>query len=67
MEILPDDPFKILEKTIGEPYREEVGEKRAIEWLVGGKCPWLTQSSCLHSTLEIPGIRVPKNYRGAER
>ena len=31
---LPEDPFKVLEKVIGEPYREEVDENKAIKWLL---------------------------------
>ncbi len=34
IEVLPDDPFKVLERTIGEPYKEEVDERKAIEWLM---------------------------------
>ncbi|RLF17874.1 MAG: AbrB/MazE/SpoVT family DNA-binding domain-containing protein [Thermoprotei archaeon] len=34
MEPLPDDPFKVLGEIIGEPYREEVDEKKAIKWLM---------------------------------
>ena len=33
IEPLPNEPFKILEEVIGEPYHEEEDEKRAIDWL----------------------------------
>lgn len=34
IEALPDDPFKVLEEVIGEPYHEESDERKAIEWLM---------------------------------
>jgi len=34
IEALPDDPFKVLEEVIGEPYSEEKDEDKAIEWLM---------------------------------
>ncbi len=34
LEPLPEDPFKVLERVIGEPYEEEKESKRAVEWLV---------------------------------
>ncbi len=34
IEPLPEEPFKILEKVIGEPYKEEEDERRAIKWLM---------------------------------
>ena len=34
IEPLPEDPFKVLEEVIGEPYEEERDEKRALEWLM---------------------------------
>ncbi len=34
IEALPDDPFKVLEEVIGEPYSEEKDEEKAIEWLM---------------------------------
>ena len=34
IEALPDDPFKVLEEVIGEPYREESDERKAVEWLM---------------------------------
>ena len=34
MEPLPDDPFRVLEEIIGEPYKEEVDERKAIRWLM---------------------------------
>ncbi len=33
IEPLPDDPFSVLEKIITYPYREEVDEKKAMEWI----------------------------------
>lgn len=33
LEPVSSDPFKILAEVIGEPYSEEVDEKRAEEWL----------------------------------
>ncbi len=33
IEPLPSDPFKVLEEVIGEPYREEVDEERAMRWM----------------------------------
>ena len=33
IEALPDDPFKVLEEVIGEPYSEEKDEDKAIELL----------------------------------
>jgi len=34
LEPLPDDPFKVLDQLITEPYSEEVDEKRAEKWLL---------------------------------
>jgi len=34
IEALPDDPFKVLEEVIGEPYYEEKDEEKAIKWLI---------------------------------
>ncbi len=34
IEPLPEDPFKVLGEVIGEPYKEEVDERKAIEWLM---------------------------------
>ena len=34
IEALPDDPFKVLEEVIGEPYSEEKDEEKAIKWLM---------------------------------
>ena len=34
IEALPDDPFKVLEEVIGEPYYEEKDEEKAIKWLM---------------------------------
>ena len=34
IETLPDDPFKVLEEIIGEPYSEEKDEEKAIKWLM---------------------------------
>ncbi len=34
IEALPDDPFKVLEEVIGEPYSEKKDEEKAIEWLM---------------------------------
>ncbi|RLF23709.1 MAG: AbrB/MazE/SpoVT family DNA-binding domain-containing protein [Thermoprotei archaeon] len=34
LEPLPDNPFKVLEEVIGEPYKEDVDEKKAVEWLM---------------------------------
>ena len=34
IETLPDDPFKVLEEVIGEPYYEEKDEEKAIKWLM---------------------------------
>lgn len=33
VELLPEDPYKVLERVIGEPYQEARDEKRAEEWL----------------------------------
>ena len=34
IEPLPEDPFKVLGEVIGEPYKEEVDERKAMEWLM---------------------------------
>jgi len=34
IEALPNDPFKVLEEVIGEPYSEEKDEEKAIKWLM---------------------------------
>ncbi len=34
IEPLPDSPFEILGKVVGEPYSEEVDEKKAQSWLM---------------------------------
>jgi len=34
LEPLPDDPFKVLDQLITEPYSEGVDEKRAEKWLL---------------------------------
>ena len=34
IEALPNDPFKVLEEVIGEPYYEEKDEEKAIKWLM---------------------------------
>ncbi len=34
LEPLPEDPFKILDELIREPYNEKIDEKRAEEWLL---------------------------------
>jgi AbrB family looped-hinge helix DNA binding protein len=33
LEPFPSDPFEVLESVIGEPYREEIDEANAEEWL----------------------------------
>jgi len=34
LEPIIENPFKVLEKVIGEPYKEEVDEERAYKWLI---------------------------------
>jgi len=34
LEPIIEDPFKVLEKVIREPYKEEVDEERAYKWLI---------------------------------
>ena len=34
LEPIIEDPFKVLEKVIREPYKEEVDEEKAYKWLI---------------------------------
>ncbi|RLG89565.1 MAG: hypothetical protein DRO16_03875 [Thermoprotei archaeon] len=34
LEPLPDDPFRVLNELISEPYNERTDEKKAEEWLL---------------------------------
>ncbi len=34
LEPLPDDPFRVLDELISEPYNERTDEERAEEWLL---------------------------------
>lgn len=34
LKYLQEDPFKVLNELIGEPYNEKADEKRAEEWLL---------------------------------
>ncbi len=34
LEPLHDDPFRVLDELISEPYNERIDEKKAEEWLL---------------------------------
>ncbi|MCD6196691.1 MAG: hypothetical protein J7J82_07910 [Staphylothermus sp.] len=34
LESLQEDPFRVLDELISEPYNERIDEKRAEEWLL---------------------------------